>query len=143
MIMETLVVDAENQIAGRLATVVAKEILKGRHVIVVNAEKAVISGSPEYTIETFRAKISRGDPYKGPFYPKVPDRMFRRIVRGMLPRKPKGKEAYGRLKVYVGIPPEIGVKPESIVSFVETSNTLEHKFMTLGEISAKIGGRKS
>ncbi|MBI4175744.1 MAG: 50S ribosomal protein L13 [Candidatus Aenigmarchaeota archaeon] len=139
--MDTLVFDADDQIAGRLATRAAKEILKGKRVIIINAEKAVISGNPTYIINTYRAKVQKGDPYKGPFYPRTPDRLLRRIVRGMLPKRPRGRAAYRKLEVYKGKPAGLGLKDEAILRPIETSNTLEHKFITLGNLSRHIGGK--
>ena len=52
-------IDAEDCIAGRLASLVAKELLKGRHVYIVNAEKAVVSGNPRYTVRNMREKVDR------------------------------------------------------------------------------------
>ncbi|MBI4182294.1 MAG: 50S ribosomal protein L13 [Candidatus Aenigmarchaeota archaeon] len=110
--MDTVYYNAEKCIAGRLASAAAKELLKGRKVTIVNAEKAVISGDQAATIAHFREKTSRGDPYHGPFYPRMPDRMLRRMVRGMVPRgKPSGQAAFRRLQVYLAVPQEFEGKP--------------------------------
>jgi len=131
-------VDAKDSIAGRLASVVAKELLKGKSVFVVNAEKAVVSGDPKHTGDKFVEKVNRGDPYHGPFYPKVPDRVLKRIVRGMLPyNKPRGREALKRLKVYISIPEEL--KGKEFAKIKEAENKLEGKFVTIGKLSEKLG----
>ncbi|OYT42652.1 MAG: 50S ribosomal protein L13 [Candidatus Aenigmarchaeota archaeon ex4484_224] len=137
-----LIYDAENQIAGRLATIIAKKLLEGERIIVVNAEKAIISGDPKMVIRKFREKRERGDPHKGPFYPRKPDRIFRRIVRGMLPwKKKKGRDAYKRLKVYVGIPEELKDKKDKFIKTKEAdANKLRTKYISLGEISKALGG---
>ena len=44
---KTIIVDATNQILGRLSSIVAKKLLEGYKVIIVNAEKAVVSGEPK------------------------------------------------------------------------------------------------
>jgi len=106
--MEEIVFNAENLAAGRLASAAAKELLKGREVRIVNAEKALVNGDPKYTKKIFKEKIDRGDPYNGPFYPKTPDRIMKRMVRGMLPRrKPMGRKAFKRLKAYISVPEEL------------------------------------
>ena len=79
--------DAENQILGRLSAIVAKDLLKGEKVFVVNCEKSVLSGNPKYKLSKYLEKIQKGDVKKGPFFPKTPDGIFRRTVRGMLPVK--------------------------------------------------------
>jgi large subunit ribosomal protein L13 len=134
--------DAENQIVGRLATVIAKELLKGEKVVVVNAEKAVLSGDPKFKKEFYLQRIQRGGPKHGPFFPRQPDGIFRRAVRGMLPwHKPKGREAFKRLKVYIGVPEEFKNKKFEKVADADASK-LKCKYITLGELSLEIGGKK-
>lgn len=106
MIAMEIVINAENKILGRMASLVAKELLRGRGVVVVNAEKCVVSGNPQATASAFRERVARGDPYHGPFYPKAPDRIVRRVVRGMLPKNPKGKKALKNLRVFISLPKE-------------------------------------
>jgi len=106
-----LVIDANGKILGRLASFVAKRLLEGKRVAVVNAEKAIISGSPETILEKYQKRRSiegKPKPTKGPVYPRTPDRIFWKTVRGMLPmKKAKGREALRRLRVFVGVPPEL------------------------------------
>ena len=56
---ETIIVDAKDQILGRMASKVASLLLLGKNVIIVNAEKAVISGTKERVLERFREKFER------------------------------------------------------------------------------------
>jgi len=139
---EKVYFDAEGQVVGRLASRVAKEALKGKSVFIVNAEKAVITGSKEFVIKFFREKVERGDPYHGPFYPRIPDRMLRRIIRGMLPyKKPKGKEAFKRVKVYNSVPETLS--GANLISPGEAGKSARKKFMTLGELSQRMGAKKT
>ena len=118
---DPLIVDADDMVAGRLASSVAKMLLNGNAVKIVNAEKAVILGNPVHIVEEFRKKIARGDPYKGPFYPKVPDKILKRIIRGMLNyHKPRGREAFKRLRVYDGVPEELKNKETIKIIFINT-----------------------
>lgn len=101
------VYDAEDKVLGRLATKIAKDLLAGEEVRVVNAEKAIITGKREDILSEFRARRDRGKQRKGPFYPSRPERIFKRTVRGMLPyQQPKGRNAYRNLRAYIGIPSE-------------------------------------
>jgi large subunit ribosomal protein L13 len=135
--MADLYVDANNQIVGRLAVKIAKEALKGNNVYVLNSEHAVISGNPEYTERIYKEKVNRGDPYHGPFYPKMPERILKRIVRGMLPKKTTGRQALKRIKTFRSMPEEFDGK--KLVQFKEAENKLECKYITLGELSKKLG----
>jgi len=133
------VINAEDCIAGRIASYVAKRLLKGEEIMIVNAEKAIVSGNPKAVEKFFGEKIKRGDPYHGPFYPKPPERILRRIIRGMLPyHKSRGREAYRRLKVYRSVPEEM--KGEEMETIGKAKGKLEHKFVYLGNVSEKFGG---
>jgi large subunit ribosomal protein L13 len=133
--------DASGVVAGRLASNTAKQLLRGDKVTVVNAEKALVSGDKVYTENLFKEKVERGEPYHGPFYPKEPDRMLRRMVRGMLPfHTARGREAFRRLRVYKSIPAELkGRKFER----PDIKSRLTAKKMEIGEISVKLGVKKN
>jgi LSU ribosomal protein L13P len=80
-----VVIDASNHIAGRLATVVAKLALQGKAIVIVNAEKAVITGDRNMVINWIKRRMSEirthYNPEKvGPKWPRRPDRILRRII---------------------------------------------------------------
>ena len=103
--------EASGQILGRISTRIAKDLLKGEKVIVVNCERTVISGNPKNTIRHYSERRQRGDPHHGPFYPRTPQGIFKRTVRGMISsHKPRGRNALRRLRVYVGIPEDFKIK---------------------------------
>lgn len=140
---KTLYIDATNQILGRLASIIAKKLLEGYRVIVVNAEKAVVSGERLRVIMGYKLieKVkTHYNPYKhGIRRPKSPHNIFKRTVRGMLPiDKPKGRNAYKRLRVYIGVPPELSDK--EFIRFSEAdASRLGHEYITLGEIAKELG----
>ncbi len=134
--------DAESQIVGRLATRIAKDLLNGERVIVVNVEKAILSGNPKVKVKEYLQRIHRGDPHKGPFFPKTPEGIFKRAVRGMLPwKKAKGREAFKRLRVHIGIPEEFQGKKFLKIKGADSSK-LRTKFITLGDLSIQLGAKK-
>ena len=139
-----IIYDAENQIVGRMSSVVAKQLLKGERVAIVNAEKAVISGNPRATAEHYRVRVKRGDPLKGPFFPRTPDGILRRSVRGMLPMKrAKGKDAYKRLRVSIGVPEALKSKSTQFKKIKAADGAKLHaRSITLGDLSVAIGGKK-
>ncbi len=96
------VINADGLILGRMASIIAKRLLLGEEIVIVNAEKAIISGKKESKVREAKEFLEVGRPEVGPFHYKRPDRIVRRTVRGMLPYKqPKGKQAYKRLKVFM------------------------------------------
>lgn len=132
-------IDAGNLILGRMATIVAKRLLKGETIIILNSEKAVISGKRSSRVKEAKRKLEIGHPRKGPYFPRRPDRYVRRTIRGMLPRKkPKGKESYKRLLVYNGVPLKYkDAKKETIAgAFAER---LKCPYLTVGELTKEIG----
>lgn len=134
-----IVINAEDCVAGRLASFVAKRLLKGEDIVIVNAEKAVVTGNPKVIEKFFGEKIARGDPYHGPFYPKKPENMLRRIVRGMLPfHKSRGRSAYRKLKVYRSVPDEYKNIESEVIGKAKSRS--ECKFVYLENLSKKFGG---
>ncbi len=138
----TVYVDATNQIAGRLASKVAKLILAGRRVVVLNAEKALISGSRNSVITQWKTSLeisSKVNPIYGPIHPRRPDNILRRMVRGMVPRKkPKGPLAMKRLRVYIGTPPD--VKVPKLTQFDDTAASRPIPvYVTMAELSKNLG----
>ncbi|MFW6230537.1 MAG: 50S ribosomal protein L13, partial [Nanoarchaeota archaeon] len=87
-----------------MATQVAKMLLLGETVVIVNSEKAVITGPKDKVFASFKQKRERGIPLNGPYYPRRPDMIVKRTIRGMLPYKQeKGETAFKRLKCHVSI----------------------------------------
>jgi len=141
-----VIIDAKDHILGRLASKVAKLALEGNEVIILNSEKTVISGTNKKRIEEFfKEKRDRGDPYHGPFYPRYPDQIVKRVIRGMLPyKKERGRKALKRIKAYIGVPEELKSEAEKAIRFEDC--TLEKlnkraKFDYLENISKKLGAR--
>ena len=135
----TTIIDAKGLILGRLASSVAKRLLQGETVIVLNAEKAAISGKRQQIVTEAKTFLEVGHPRKGPFHPRRPDRIVSRTIRGMLPRqKPKGQQAYKRLRVYLGAPLEFENK--EIQTIIEASaDKLKSPYITVGELAKEIG----
>jgi large subunit ribosomal protein L13 len=136
------VINGEGLILGRMCSQVAKRILNGEEVIIVNAEKVILSGKRQGRIAEAHVFLEVGAPDRGPFHSRRPDRIVRKTVRGMVPwKQPKGKVAYKRLKVYLGIPVEL--KDSKLETFENASvANLKGPRLTLGELAAQIGWNK-
>lgn len=138
---EKLVIDGSGLILGRLASKVAKFLLEGYEVSVINVEKVVISGKRDSIFkehEKFLEIKSKVNPKYTPRHYRRPDNLFRATVRGMLPRKkPKGKDAFGRLKVFIGSPEKIEGKKIEVPE--ASSERLKSSFITLGELAKRFG----
>jgi large subunit ribosomal protein L13 len=135
------VIDGSEHILGRLATYIAEQLLDGQEIIVVNAEKIVITGRKEQILKDYKERRDRGVAGRnrfGPYYPRMPDRMFKRSVRGMIPfAEPHGKTAYKRLKVYIGIPRDMqGAELLKVDKAMDRGAT---KKMHLGDVATWLG----
>jgi large subunit ribosomal protein L13 len=126
--MSKIILDGENAIVGRIGSYAAKELLKGNEVVIINAEKAIISGRKENIAN--RLKVLRkkgGSSEKGPIVSKLPDRLLKRMIRGMLPwDRTKGREAYKRLRCYTGAREKNAKKME---------HQLPNKYITIKQLS--------
>jgi len=137
------VIDGSNHIMGRLATHVAKELLNGEEVIIVNAENIVVTGRKEQILEDYKSRRDRGVKgrnRRGPYYPRMPDRMLKRTIRGMLPyQEPRGRIAFKKLKVYIGVPKEMeGTNTQNIDKAMDRGATRK---VNLGQVSKWLGAK--
>lgn len=137
--------NAQDLILGRLCSAVAKDILLGEEVAVVNCEKAIISGKKANTMARERVKRKRkGYPLKSQTHSRLPDRFVRRAVRGMLPWKTaRGREAYKKVMCYRGIPASFQGKELLTLSKATVEKLPTLKYMTVGDICTHLtGGEK-
>jgi large subunit ribosomal protein L13 len=135
----TAVINADNLILGRMASIVAKRLLCGEDITIVNAEKAVLSGKKKSKVLEAKEFLEVGYPRAGPFHYRRPDRIVRKAVKGMLPcKQPKGKQAYKRLQVYLGVPENLKAqKTETLTRAQAKKLTCPH--FTVGELAKEIG----
>ena len=144
----TLVYDASDKILGRLASHVASQMLTARkkgsqqRVIILNAENAIVSGPRTRVLGDYRAKYKLNHARKGPFFPRMPDQILKRTVRGMLPyqKNSSGRNSLRDLRVMIGTPSNLsGDELPDGHSWGDTAGIdrpLPLKFVRLGEISA-------
>ena len=138
-----IVVDATDHIAGRLASNVAKLLMQGNRVSIVNCEKIMMSGTRSNQIKEYREflEINSIINYKhGPVHYRRPDTLMAKMIRQMLPfdRKPSGKESYQRLRTYIGSPKEL--KSLEKIQFEKAKiKKSASNYTTVGELCRVIG----
>ena len=134
------VVDASGRVTGRFASALAKRLLLGETIAVVNAEKAILTGGRAWIFGEFRHRRDIGSSRKGPYYPARPDRILHRAIRGMLPyQRPRGRAALRRLRVYVGVPDALRNQPAERTE--ATARLMASQYATLAEISRRLGAK--
>ncbi|HUI01669.1 MAG TPA: 50S ribosomal protein L13 [Nitrososphaerales archaeon] len=137
-----LYVDATGAIAGRLSSKVAHEVIRGKRIVVLNAEKAVLTGDRNSVIAQWKQRLELGskvNPIYGPIHPRRPDNILRRMVRGMVPKeKTKGVEGLKRLRVYMGVPSKYSGVTMSRFDEAMATRPLP-TYTTLQDLSRNIG----
>ena len=114
---EWFVVDAKDQVLGRLAARIA-HVLRGKHkaiytphvdtgdfIVVTNADKLVVTGKKTLDKIYYRHTGYPGGIYSRTFNPmleKAPEKILIHAVKGMLPKGPLGYAMIKKLKVYAG-----------------------------------------
>jgi large subunit ribosomal protein L13 len=143
--MMRYLIDGEGLIIGRLSSRVAKLLIEGNEVVLVNAEKLRMTGHVPDLVAKYKRRIElrdKANPEHSPFYSRRPDYFVKRIIRGMLPYKqPKGKAAYKLLKVYIGPAKDIKDAKHYDIKAKKASETFENS-MTISELTGKLGYRQ-
>jgi large subunit ribosomal protein L13 len=105
---QKVVIDGKNAALGRLASFVAKQALMGKEIAIINCDEVVVSGKPKSVIMEYREMRQKGGAgLHGPFFPKSPERIVKRTIRGMLSYKQgRGGDAFKRVKCYNDSPSE-------------------------------------
>ncbi|KAF5746315.1 60S ribosomal protein L13a-4 [Tripterygium wilfordii] len=142
---KVVVVDARNHMLGRLASIVAKELLNGQKVVVVRCEEICMSGGlvrQKMKYLRFLRKRMNTKPSHGPIHFRAPSKIFWRTIRGMIPHKTKrGEAALARLKAYEGVPPPYDKIKKMVIPDALKVLRLQkgHKYCLLGRLSSEVG----
>ncbi|KNC76550.1 60S ribosomal protein L13a [Sphaeroforma arctica JP610] len=142
---KVVVIDARGHLCGRLASVVAKELLSGQKVVVVRAEGLELSGSMirnKMTFARYKKKRMNSNPARGPYHQRAPARMFHRMLRGMIPHKTKrGEAAMERVKIFEGVPQPYDKMKRMVVPDALRVLRLapRRKYIVLGDLASQFG----
>lgn len=140
----TIYVDASNLIVGRMASLVAESLLKGNTIVIANTEKAVFTGDPILLRKLWQTRLDlrpRGNPEFGPRFHKMPDRIVREIIEGMVPSKnERGILAMKRLQTYIGVPTKF--KNQKFVPLEKAQNHKTKGISTVLELAEGLGYNK-
>jgi len=143
--LKVVVIDCKGHMLGRLASVVAKQLLHGQKVVCVRTEKICLSGGfirQKMKYERFRRKRHLTNPKKGPYHYKAPSKILWRTIRGMVPHKTgRGALALGRLQTFEGCPAPFDKVKKLVVPDALKVLRLQHghKYCELGELSTAVG----
>lgn len=103
-----VIIDCRGHLLGRIASIVAKELLLGQRVVLVRCEEINISGSfirNKLLYMSYLRKKMNSNPKLGPFHFRAPSRLVWRTIRSMMQHKiAKCEAALERLKVRSMLP---------------------------------------
>lgn len=141
--MTEINIDGTNCILGRIGTYVAKKALLGNTINIFNCEKVVISGDPRNTKAKYKHHLSeKGQPHKGPYVPRMPDRFVKRAIRGMFAYKnPRGKEAFKKVTCYISVPTKFKDAKLEEVKGSNSNKLLKLKKCTVLDVCRHLGGK--
>lgn len=149
MFEKEIVVDGRAHMFGRLASIVAKELLCGQKVVVVRCEAIAMSGGlvrNQVKFHQFLKKRHNTNPSRGPYHYRSPARIFWRTIRGMLPQKTaRGQAALARLQTYEGIPAPYDKTKRMVVPNALKVLRLKpgRRWCTLGRLASEVGWKHS
>ncbi len=99
------IIDGKDLVLGRLGSNIAKRLLLGESIKIVNCKDIVILGRKKYLIERYKNKLTNKVIKQGPYYSRSPADIVKRSFRNMVPYKnQRGVEALKRLKCYNSVP---------------------------------------
>lgn len=132
--MEQIIIDAKDFSLGRIASLAVKQSLLGNAVIIVNCNEIIISGKKESILSKYqRLRSMKSSSLKGPNFPKSPERILKRTIRGMLPYKQeRGRKALKRIKCYNDVPEEY--KDKEKISFKKEFSTKTFKLKEISKL---------
>ncbi|CAG8599231.1 4429_t:CDS:2 [Ambispora leptoticha] len=142
---KVVVIDGKGHLLGRLASIVAKQILSGQRIVIVRAEEINVSGSffrNKIKYHNYLRKRMIVNPARGPFHFRAPSRIFYKALRGMIPHKTsRGAAALDRLKIFEGIPPEYARQKRMVIPDALRVIRLKpgRKYTTISRLSSEVG----
>ena len=137
------VIDGQNLILGRLGSLVAKRLLMGETIKIVNCKDIAILGRKKYLADKYKAKLSNKVVKQGPYYSRSPADLVRRAFRNMLPYKnERGIEAYKRLKCYNSVPSTLKASEKVVIKEAQMDEDSVFYYTKVEEISKVLGYNK-
>lgn len=135
-----MIIDGKDLILGRAVTVIAKKLLEGEQIELVNCEKMIITGKKDFILKKYKERIEKGSKHHGPFYPKRPERIVKRAIRGMLPHQTEtGNKALKRVKCYISLPEKIKNQKFETIESAHKKRLKIIDYLTVEQIAKHLG----
>lgn len=139
----TTIIDGKDLVLGRMGSVIAKRLLMGEDIKIINCKDVVILGKKKYLIERYKSKLTNKVVKQGPYYSRSPADMVRRSLRNMLPYKnQRGIDAYKRLKCYNSTPSILLNSEKEVISSAKIDENTVFYYSYMGDICKVLGYTK-
>jgi len=140
---DVTIIDGTDLVLGRLGSNIAKRLLLGESIKIVNCKDIVILGRKKFLIERYKNKLSNKVVKQGPYYSRSPADLVKRAFRNMLPYKnQRGIEAFKRLKCYNSTPSVLSSAEKATVEGAKLDDDSVFYYTRVHEISAVLGYNK-
>lgn len=133
-------VDGKDLVLGRLGSNIAKRLLLGEEIKIVNCKEVVILGRKSYLVERYKNKLSNRVIKQGPYYSRSPSDIVKRAFRNMLPYKnPRGALAFKRLKCYNSVPSILLNTPKTVIEDAKMDTKSVFYYTKIGDLCKILG----
>ena len=137
-----MIVDAKDTILGRLGSFVAKQVLLGNEVDVVNCEECIVSGRKHAILKEYIKRLHRKAPTKAPYFYRRPDMFVKRTIRGMLPfKRARGREVIKNIKCYIGVPENLRNEKPLRIENTGVERLHSADYIKVKDICKAVGGK--
>jgi len=138
------VIDGKDLVLGRLGSNVAKRLLLGENIKIINCKDIIILGRKKYLVNRYKTKLSNKVIGQGPYYSRSPSDIVKRSFRNMLPYKnQRGIEAFKRLKCYNSTPSILSSVNKTVVEGAKLDSNSVFYYTRVEEISKVLGYTKN
>lgn len=138
------VIDATDLVLGRLGSHIAKRLLLGESIKLVNCKEAVILGKKKFLVERYKNKLSNKVVKQGPYYSRSPADIVKRSFRNMLPYKnQRGAEAYKRLKCFNSVPSTLLNSEKEVIEAAKLDRTSVFYYTKVEDVCKVLGYTKN
>ncbi len=137
-----MIIDANNLILGRLSSFVAKKALLGEKIEIVNCENCIITGDKPVIFAKYDRFVKMGTHEKGPFIHRMPHKLVKRTIRGMMPYKTeKGRAAFKSIKCHIGVPENLKNEKFESIKNASAEKVPNLRYIKIIEVCRYIGAK--
>lgn len=137
---KTTVIDAQGLVLGRMGSIIAKRLLLGENITVVNCKGAVLVGKKELILKKYQDKRNNKVVKQGPYFHRNAGDIVKRSLRNMLPYKNfRGREALNRLRCYACVPKSLIETKKEVLETCKVNFDRTFYYTQVGEISKLLG----